>query len=142
MHLLLLIPSTILLFIYVTVCFPSFMFHISPTPSSEPFSCISGSPDNEAKARKKLSQFLLRHNPTDASSVIGFLSLLHFLFCCFSGLAPSLFSPSLSLSLSSTDLWDQPSKTDSEFFTDHECVSSYVTKAETKREKSGEEVNM
>lgn len=41
----------------------------------------------------------------------------------------------LSISLSGTDLWDQPSKTDSEFFTDHECVSSYATEAEMERKK-------
>lgn len=138
-HLLLLTPTTVLLFIYVTVYFPSFMLHISPIPFLRAISCISGSPDNEAKARKKLSQFLLRRNPTDASPVIGFLSLLHFLF-------PLFFWPCtlfiLSISLSSTDLWDQPSKIDSEFFTDHECVSSYVTEAAIKREKRGEQVNM
>lgn len=46
---------------------------------------------------------------------------------------PSVYS--LHLSLSGTDLWDQPSKTDSEFFTDHECVSSYATEAEMERKK-------
>lgn len=101
---------------------------------------LSASPDSEAEAREKLSQFEPGHNPTDASPVIAFFSRLHFLFHPFSGLALFLFSPSLSLS--STDLWDQPSKTDSEFFTDHECVSSYVTEAEIYREKRGEEVNM
>lgn len=58
----------------------------------------------------------------------------------FSAVALSLFSPSLSLS--STDLWDQLSKTDSGFFTDHECGSSYVMEAEIKRQKWGEQVNM
>lgn len=46
-----------------------------------------------------------------------------------------LFILSISLSLSGTDLWDQPSKTDSEFFTDHECVSSYATEAAMERKK-------
>lgn len=101
-------------------------------------SCIADSPDNEAEVRSELSQFLLRHNPTDAKSVIGFLSLPPFLSFLLFFLALSLFSPSLS----STDLWDQPSKTDSGFFTDHECVSSYVTEAEIKREKRGEQVNV
>lgn len=92
-------------------------------------------PRQRGQGCKKLSQFLLRHNPTDASPVIGFLSLLHFLFLLFFWPC-TLFI--LSISLSSTDLWDQPSKTDSEFFTDHECVSSYVTEAAIKREKRGE----
>lgn len=39
--------------------------------------------------------------PQMPCSVIGFLSLLRFLFCSFSGLALSLFSPSLSPALTS-----------------------------------------
>lgn len=35
------------------------------------------------RGQGSLSKFFLRHNPTDASSVIGFLSLLHFLFRSF-----------------------------------------------------------
>lgn len=132
-YLLLLIPATTLLLHTRGLLFSITDVHMVPVHFLRAISCISGSTDIEAKARKKLSQFFLRHNPTDASSVIGFLSLLHFLFRSFSGLTLCLFSPSLSLS--GTDLWDQPSKTDSEFFTDHECVSSYATEAEMERKQ-------
>lgn len=120
-------------FVFHHLCFTSL-----PSPSSEPF-LASLAPQTEAKARKKLSQLLLRHNPTDAmlgdwfSFPPSFSFLLFFWPCTLSV---------LSISLSSTDLWDQPSKTDSEFFTDRECVSSYVTEAKIKREKRGEQVNM
>lgn len=73
------------------------LFSIFPVHFLRAISCISGSPDIEAKARNKLSQFLLRHNPTDASSVIGFLSLHRFLFHSFSGLLALPYSLHLSL---------------------------------------------
>lgn len=40
-----------------------------------------------------------------------------------------------SLSLPAADLWDQPSKTDSHFFTDHQYVSSYTTESEREWER-------
>lgn len=40
------------------------------------------------------------------------------------------FSLLSSLSLPAADLWDQPSKTDSHFFTDHQYVSGYTTASE------------
>lgn len=64
----------------------------------------------------------------------SFIFLFHSLLALYS----SLSVLSLFLSLSAADLWDQPSKTDSHFFTDHECVSGYATEREGERERVGE----
>lgn len=45
------------------------------------------------------------------------------------------FSLLSSLSLPAADLWDQPSKTDSHFFTDHQYVSGYTTASEREWER-------
>lgn len=63
------------------------------------------------------------------------------------GLFPSLpvltsfYSLSFSFSLFlRADLWDQPSKNDSQFFTDHECVSGNATGRERQSERTCEHV--
>lgn len=80
---------------------------------------------------------LLSQTPTHRCQLGDWLSFFpSFSFHSFFLPLHSLLFPSLSCA----DLLDQPSKTDSRFFTDHDCVSSYATKME--RERKSDCVNM
>ncbi len=109
------------------------------SPFSEPISCISGSPDNEAEVRTTLSAAVHISYP-DTNSQMSTWRLVvfpSFVFIFDSPLAFALSSLPLPLfSLSTADLWDQPSKTDSHFFTDHECVSGYATEMKRENERN------
>lgn len=105
--------------------------HIFAVPFLRAISCVSPRQRGQGsqQAVTVFTQTLSRwRQPGD-----WFSFLRHFPFCFFFIWPCALFI--LSISLSSTDLWDQPSKTDSEFFTDHECVSSYATEVEMETQK-------
>lgn len=137
-HLLLLLPSTILLFVYVTVCLPPLMFHVSPISFPPSHFLHLWLPRQRGHgSQEAVTIFTKTQSHRCHARWLVFSPSLFFFYTLFLALR------SLSiLSISLSNLWDQPSKTDSEFFTDHECVSSYVTEAEIKREKIGEQGNM
>lgn len=141
-------PPISVIFCYLAVCFPFQLLRslsccvgicLVPLPPSH-FWFLSQRGSGSRNAVSSCARLLPRRQLTDANLVIGCLSLLHFPW------PRALFTPlplfSLSLCLSAADLWDQPSKTDSYFFTDHECVSGYATRERERGRGKGERMNM
>lgn len=136
-------PSRVLYFVLPSPWFSvtwQFVFHFSyfvrchvalGSVLAPSLPAISGSSDNEAAVHGTLSAAVHDSYP-DANSRMPTWWLVVSPSFIFPGLVHSLLlslcSLSLSRCLSAADLWDQPSKTDSYFFTDHECVSGYATR--------------
>lgn len=126
-YLLLLIPTTTLLLHTRGLLFSITDVQIVPVHFLRAISCISSSQGSQEAVTIFPQTQSHRCQLSDWFSLPPSYSFLLFFW------PYPLFI--LSISLSGIDLWDQPSKTDSEFFTDHECVSSYATEAEMERKK-------
>lgn len=134
---------------FLHLCFLSFSF---PFTLHYSLSCCALScphclhlwfPRRRAEVHKTLSatvhDFFIFFTPTHRCQPGDWLSFPPSIFFFHSLLALcSLYSSPSVLSLSAADLWDQPSKTDSHFFTDHECVSGYATEREIEKERERE----